>query len=273
MDTIEKQQTWVPGQASIAVFDHLSGPSIGLETLLFRKELDIYLDDNRFVRVVGPNKSRDGQPPEGEPIARLQRSDNSFQLEALNDSEIWINGRKTESAELHHNDIVEFGEKGPLSRFRLLNASTHKRRYFSQICDDSWAYLKTSRRPVLSRIRNTLGRGMIRLAAGSTLLFRATVIITLILLAIVTYQQYTTNQLQQLALTESSSKIETFSRTLSRAREEALTPNDLAELKELFARDLSASSSRLDALEQQTAATENMAHYPAGLCFLIAVGA
>ena len=257
MVTVEKQRKETGSRATVAALDHLSGPSVGLQTLLFSRELDVHLNPDRFLHV-----TKSGKPVEKKPgselIARLVRTSDSYQLEACNNASIWINGRKIDSGELHHDDIVEFGEKGPLSRFRLLNSSTHQRRYFSQVCDDCWDYIRTSRKPVYSRLAKAFGEGAHRIAAGSTILFRATVLITLLLLGLVTYQQYNINEMQQAALTASQGQIDDFSQTLARAREEALTPNDLEELKDVLSRDLSASSSRLDALEKGTAATQTV---------------
>jgi hypothetical protein len=128
-----------------------------------------------------------------------------------------------------------------LSRFRLIDRTAHPRRYFSQICDDCWDYIRTSRKPVPLRLFNALGEGMRRIAIETTLLFRSGIVATLILLGFVTYQQYKINVMQQLELTASQGQIENFAQTLARARQEALTPADLSELRDALTRHLTAS--------------------------------
>jgi len=237
------------------VLDHLSGPSIGLQTLLFSAKLNVYLGDDRLVSVE-EIKGRGKKQSRGKPIARLIRTDDSYRLEAGENFPIWINGRQTDSAELHDDDVIEFGEKGPLSRFRLIDGSKHRRRYFAEICDDCWDYIRASRKPVPRRLANAVGDGMRRIAGGTTLLFRATVVVFMVLMGFVIYQQYNINKLQQMEITAGLGRLENFANTLARAREEALTPRDLIELKSTLTRDLSMSSDRLEALEKRSSATE-----------------
>ncbi len=256
MRTKQKQ----PGndtQTTIAILEHLSGPSIGLETLLYSGPLDISLNPDRLL-TVSKTPQRGNTKTADKLIARLVRTGGTYRLEALNECPIWVNGRQVDSGELIDADIIEFGEKGPLSRFRLIDSSAHPRRYFSEICDDCWDYIRTSRKPVPSRVANAVGEGIRRITSETTLLFRTGIVFTLMLLGFVTYQQHKINVMQQLELTASQGQIENFARTLARTRQEALTPSDLARLGDALTRDLSASIGRLDALEKRSTATETV---------------
>ena len=133
--TTMQMQSGIEAQSTIAVLEHLSGSSIGLETLLYSDMVDISLDSDRLLTVKKTSTRRNGK--RSDPlIARLERAGGTYTLKALDESDIWINGRQVKSSELIDDDIIEFGEKGPLSRFRLVDGSTHQRRYFSEICDD-----------------------------------------------------------------------------------------------------------------------------------------
>ena len=257
MAKAKQEQTGRDRAPTIAVFEHLSGPSIGLETLLYGDEISISLDPDRLL-TVSEAPERGGAEISGTLIARLVRTDRTYRLEALNECPIWINGRQVHSAQLINNDIVEFGEKGPLSRFRLIDRSNHPRRHFTEICDDCWDYIRSSRRPVSYRVAHGLGEGIRRLLSETTLLFRAGIVLTLLFLGYVTYQQYRLNVMQQMELTASKGRIENFAQTLARTRQEALTPSDLAQLKDALTRDLIASIDRLEALEQRSKATETV---------------
>ncbi|MGI9350970.1 MAG: trypsin-like peptidase domain-containing protein [Rhizobiaceae bacterium] len=257
MSNRQKAQENAETRSTVAVLDHLSGPSIGLQTLLFSELLDVYLTSDRLLSVSGVK--RDKKPDaDRKPIARLTRAGDSYHLDAAEDAEIWINGRKVHSAELHDDDIIEFGEKGPLSRFRLIDSSVHQRRYFAEICDDCWDYILTSRKPVYTRVPTAIAKGIRRIAGDSTILFRTTVVVLIVLLGYLLLQQYNINRLQQIELTENINRLENFAKTLSRTREEALTPNDLIELKSGLSRDLDASTSRLEELEKRSSAIETV---------------
>lgn len=244
-------------QAIIAVLDHLSGPSIGLQTLIYSEKLDVFLSPERHITVAAIKPGRMARK-DGKLIARLCRSEGAYRLEAGEDTVIWINGREVSTAELFHDDIVEFGEKGPLSRFRLIDSSTHKRRYFSEICDDCWDYTRTSRRSVPARVANAVGAGMVRIASGSTILFRTCVVSLLVLLGFLVYQQHIVNQMQKTELSAGFGRLDDFAMTLARTQKEALTPNDLTELRSGLSRDIDASATRLDQLERKSFATETV---------------
>jgi S1-C subfamily serine protease len=253
----KQKQTAKQAQPIIALLEHLSGPSRGLETLLYGDRLDIGLDPDRLLTVDKTPRRRSTRKDDGL-IVGLERSGASYRLEALNEYPIWINGRQVESGELLNDDIIEFGEKGPLSRFRLIDSSAHPRRYFSEICDDCWDYLRASRKPVPTRVAHVVVEGARRIASETTLLFRTGIVFTLILLGIVTYQQYKINVMQQLEITASRGQFEKFARTLALTRREAITPSDLDRLKAAFARNLSANIDRLDALEKRSTAIETV---------------
>ncbi len=244
-------------QPTIAVLEHLSGPSIGLETLLFSDQLDISLSPDRLLTVSRTPQRRSAKTTE-KLITRLVRTGATYRLEALNVCPIWINGRRVQSAELFDDDIIEFGEKGPLSRFRLIDSSAHSRRYFTEICDDCWDYIRSSRKPLPSRVAKAVSDGMRRITSETTVLFRTGIVLTLMLLGFVTYQQYKINVMQQMELTASQGQIENFARTLARTRQEALTPSDLAQLKDALTHNLNASIDRLDVLEKRSTATETV---------------
>jgi S1-C subfamily serine protease len=244
-------------QPTIAVLEHLSGPSIGTETLLFSDRLDIALDPDRLLSV-----ERTGGPGSAAAadrlIARLVRSGGTYQLETTKDNIVWINGRQVSSGELIDNDVIEFGEKGPLSRFRLIDRTAHPRRYFTEICDDCWDYVRTSRKPMPSRVANAVGVGVRRIASETSWFFRAGIVITLAMLGLMVYQQHRINVMQQIEIAASAGRIDNFAQTLARTRQEALTPSDLAELKDVLSRDLTSSIGRLEALEKRSRATETV---------------
>ncbi len=251
-------------QQTVAVLEHLSGPAIGTETLLYSADIGLALDAERCLTAFDPNgPNSEAGAGAGNLIVRLQRTDGTYHLDAA-DGPVWINGRQVKATELVHNDIIEFGEKGPLSRFQLIDRDAHSRRYFSDICADCWDYLQTSRKPIITRATLALGGGARRLFGETTILFRAGVIATLVLLALVTLQQNKLNSLQQQQLAASEEQLDRFAQNLARAQKDAITSDQLAEIREGLSRDVSTSLDRLSAIEERAMATETAIGKSAG---------
>ena len=99
---------------------------------------------------------------------------------------------------------------------------------------------------------------MRRIATETTMLFRLGTVFVLILLGFIVYQQYKINVMQQMELAKSNSRIKDFAKILTETRREALTPSDLAQLKDALTRDLDASIDRLAELEKRSIATETV---------------
>jgi len=129
---VTKKHEQSADEPTIAVLEHLSGPSIGTETLLFSDMVDVAVGQDRLLGVERTGNRGGAEAADGL-IARLTRTGGTYQLETLSENAVWINGRQVASGQLIDDDIIEFGEKGPLSRFRLIDRSAHPRRYFTEI--------------------------------------------------------------------------------------------------------------------------------------------
>ncbi len=240
-----------------AVLEHLSGPDLGERSYIWGDVVDFRVDEDRHLTLSSPGAGDTADLRPG-PIARFVRQNGTYRLEAAGGNPVWVNGRQIDSGELVNRDIIEFGEKGPLSRFRLPGGSGHARRYFSDICSDCWDYLHTSRRPLPGRMLGALADGVRGLVTDTTVLFRVGVLVMLTLLGLATFQQYRINELQHRRLTSGEMQLEGFAQDLARAQDHAITPSDLDELQQVFVQSLSANLGRLEALEQQSKASEQV---------------
>ncbi len=246
-----------------AVLEHISGPGLGTRTILSRNNIDVIVGEDRSLRTIGTDRPPPKKPRQ-DAIARLKLADGTFNLQALGEAKIWINGRQVQSAELVNDDVVEFGEKGPLSRFQLIDSSAHSRRYFSDICEDCWDYLQTSRKPPVQRTVYAVFDGLRRLVTETTILFRIGVVTMLALLAYVSFQQYRLNEMQQEQLVSGDVQLEAFARQLTRSQEEAITPAELEKIREDLSQGLAVQLDRLETLEQRTQSTERVIFDTAG---------
>ena len=105
---------------------------------------------------------------------------------------------------------------------------------------------------------HAFGDGAKRLISETTILFRATVIGTLVLLAALFYQQYRLNQLQQETLASARLQMERFAEQLREAEREAITLSDLAQLRKALSEGLAGQLDRLESLEQISRSTEEV---------------
>ncbi|MGI9401433.1 MAG: S1 family peptidase [Rhizobiaceae bacterium] len=250
-------------KTTIALLEHISGPAQGTRIFLSREFVDIFVVADRSLRVASSNKQSPDPPPE-DAIVRLESSDGTYNLQAIGDTAVWINGRLVTSAQLVHQDIIEFGEKGPLSRFRLMDSSAHSRRHFSEIYADCRDYLQTSRKPLVLRIVHAIFDGLKRLVTETTILYRAAVIATLALLIYVTIQQYRLNEMQQEQLASGDIQLQTFARQLSQSQDEAITPADMERIRVEMSQGLAVQQNRLESLEDLSHATERVISETAG---------
>ncbi len=239
----------LPGRT--AALEHLTGPSRGTVTWLTGSALDIFLSPRRFIHVseTRPNGETDHL------IARLHRADDTYELEVMPDCSVWVNGDRVNARSLENDDIIEFDQAGPMSRFCLYREDRPMRRTVADIVSDAVAYMRVSRQPVAIRMLRAFGGFLRRLAGETTVLFRFAVLCALISLGVFAYQQNRMNALLQQRIDSGAAQLESFAKALTRAREEALTPGDLEALRQEIATRLMTNVERLEALERRSEAT------------------
>jgi len=250
LKTKEVERTAIP-RAEAAVLEHLTGPSRGTVTWLGGQALDIAIDRNRFLRVW---ESRPDEPPSGL-IARLRRAGDSYNLEAAEDCPVWVNGVRVTCRDLKHRDMIEFGETGPLSRFRLYRGERPARTTVGDVLSDALAYLRTSRQPINKRVFRAACQALRQLTRQTTILFRLGVIVAIVVLATLVYQQRQVNISLQERIASGASRLESFAGAVARAHQEALTTKDLQQLREELSGQVSSNAERLAALERRSVAS------------------
>lgn len=236
--------------AFVASLEHLSGPACGATTWLGAVPLDVFFDPKGVLKVA---KTRAGKAREGL-IARLHPSGDSYEVEAPEGRLLWVNGVRAVRQRLKHCDTIEFGEDGPLSRFRLFRDDRPQRKSVSDILSDEVAYLRSSRKPLVVRLARAVGEGLRQLAGQTTLLFRFGVVLAIVVLGVLAYQQHQLNTLLSERIERGAARIDSFADALTRARNESLTPKDLSALREELGQGLTSAAERLAALEQRSQA-------------------
>ncbi|MEO9874713.1 MAG: trypsin-like peptidase domain-containing protein [Anderseniella sp.] len=235
----------------VATLDHLTGGAEGIQSTLHGETLDVYLHANKRIHITPARSGSEG----GQEIARLHLAAGSYEIEARGNHPLWVNGKPVSSHLLRTADVIEFGDKGPISRYCLCGEEGKPRKVVSEILSEAVAYLRTSRQPVLTRVCRVLMSVLRRFAGQTTLLFRLGVIAALSSLGLLVYQQYKINVMLRSDLARERANIEKFSESLAQAREQALTPQDLTILRDQIDETLTANVSRLEVLEKSRKAS------------------
>jgi serine protease Do len=249
----KKAEDSISSHTVAAAFEHLTGPARGTATWLNSSAatLDVLLSDRRRVRV----SPADGALADETVVARLHRAGETFEIEALEDEPIWVNGNRVSAKKLERRDVIEFGQKGPLSRFELYSDGARVTKSVSDIFGDCIDYVRVSRRPMIVRV-GCACRDMLRgVTLQTTVMFRIAVIVAIIVLAAVTVELGRINLQLQQQLKSEAERLEAVASALTRARKEALSPSDLNALRQELSHRLSAATERLVVLEERTGAS------------------
>ncbi len=262
---IEKEDSANTVASATASLEILTGPARGTASWLSSNALEVSLNDADMIRVAeaGSEPLQDGI------VARLSRSGDGYEIEARAQNPLWINGERVESKQLQQRDLIEFGDKGPLSRYRIHRQGDRLKRSLGDMLGDCIDYTRVSRKPRAVRLKKALRDFSTDFLIETTLLFRITVVIALVILGIITYQQYRSGlQLQQQAAS-SADRLEDFARSLTRTNQEALRPSDLNRLRQELGHSLSDAAERLKLLEHRSeASTRIIAEATRSIVFL-----
>ena len=240
------------GTYPLAALEHLTGPSRGATVWLRGAILDVYQNGNQLLRTSEVRPADTTGETVGASLALLHHAEDSYEIMALKDRPVWVNGTAITARKLVHRDMIEFGDDGPLTRFHLYTNDRLARKSVSDILADGLGYLRVSRQPVAARVVRASGGLLARLARETTLLFRVGVIFAIILLLVMAYQQSRLNELIEQRIETGAARLENFSGALTQSMEEALTLNDLEALKQELGYQVSSNAERLVVLERRT---------------------
>ncbi len=235
----------------IATLEHITGSARGTTSSIDGDIVDAFTDSSGvlLMRPAGFENSNFNH------IARLHRASDSYEMESINDSSLWVNGTITESTLLKHRDLVEFGDNGPLCRFNVYHDGIRLRKTVSEIFNDSVDYARVSRRPWPIRIRKLSTNTFSSLTHQTTKLFRWTVLGILVLLFLTTmYQIQSARQLLN-SLENDGRRLDEFSLVLARTQSEALRSSDLVDLRSELDANIATAAERLSALERRSGAS------------------
>ena len=238
-------------QIATASLEHLTGSERCTVSWLTGIAVDVSLSDDHRIRIVEP----DSELALDTVIARLHRSGDSYEIEARNDYPLWINGKPVVSKQLEQRDLIEFGDTGPLCRYRLYQQGSRVQRSLGDMVSDCIDYTRVSRKPRAARLSSAFRNFFRDFAFETTLLFRLSVIAAIVILFLTVFYQNRANVRLQQQAESSALQLESFARTLTRTNLEALRLSDLNTLRQKLDQSLSIAAERLDLLEKRSAAS------------------
>jgi len=241
-------------QSTTASLEHLTGSARGTASWLVGVEVDVSLGSDHRIRIAEP----DTGVPQDTIVARLHRSKGSYEIEALNDYPLWINGKLVVARQLEQRDLIEFGDAGPLCRYRIYQQGSRVRKSLGDMVNDCIDYTRVSRKPRAARLRGALRDFFQDFAFETTLLFRLSVIVAIVGLFVTVFNQNRANVRLQQQAESSALQLESFARTLTRTNLEALRLSDLNTLREDLDQSLTDADERLNLLEKRSAASKRV---------------
>ena len=231
--------------ARVGVLEHMTGVSRGQCAWLTGDDALIALDPGGRARLLPSGTAP--VPPSGQIAARITRAEDGFHVSAPPGALLWINGRPVRAAALRPGDMIEFGDLGPLSRFRVFDDRSALRPSVAGIMGDAWSYLRSSRRPLPRRLARAGAGALRRLARDTTWLFRGGVILAILALAGVVALDYRAGQRLQARFDADALQVEAIAAELAQARREALRQADLDRLRDSLGERLDSLETRSDA--------------------------
>ncbi len=233
-----------------AVLEHLTGRNRGHYSWITSDAMDIWLDGDGGLRVLLPG----AQLPEGQHMARVLRDGERFSVDAAEGAELWVNRQQVTQAPLAQGDMIEFGETGPLSRFRVYDDQTRPKPTIGEILGDTVSYLRSSRRSLPRRAVGACAGLAGRVTSDGALLFRAGVLAALVALAIAVALQFRTDRSLRAQIESRQFQVDAVAAALSETQRDTIRPGDLTALQEELRARLTVNAERLETLEARSGA-------------------
>lgn len=237
-----------------AALEHLTGPSRGRVAWLAAVDLAVVLGADRMLRFLPAGAEPDADLGEGTIVARFSMDGTDHKIVAETGCDIWVNGKQVTEHRLTHGDMIEFCEAGPISRFRLFTDARPVKWTIDDIFGDSVAYLRSSRKPLKTRVAHAAGDLSRRLVHETTIFFRLGVVVALLALTYLVYTQYRTIEGIEARIERGNVELEGVAAALAKSRDEALRPSDLTALREELSQRVTLNVERLEVLERHSGA-------------------
>lgn len=227
----------------------LSGADRGRADVLTGDHIPLTIQADRLAGIAQPGEA---------PSAVLNRRGETFEIEAAEGQELWINGERQGRMVLASGDVIELGAGGPVIRFRLQPEGTGSHKSVQDVFSDCWACARYDGGGLLQQAGLLIGGIPMELATRTTLLFRTAVVGVLMVLAAATATLYQKNATLQTQLDQGRGEWATLVTRLNHGGNEPAGAETLSQLAADMRNTLAATSDRIEALEQRGGAASRV---------------
>ncbi|MCZ6578393.1 MAG: hypothetical protein O6927_03465, partial [Gammaproteobacteria bacterium] len=229
------------GLDSVPVIEFLSGRHRGTHQRIAEQTVFLTINELGGISIIPASESVEG---ENYPI-RLHRSGDTYELEVQPLYNVWVNGKNVSQHTLVSGELLEIGRNGPMLRFRIYPAGEVPLRTAANAFNDCIDCARYSDGSFVRRTGRLMSEFISELVVHTTAGFR--ILVVILLAALVVSMVYLSRQSQYLEerLAAESGFTQRISELLRRTERDAITSEDLANLRAQLEK-------RVDALEARS---------------------
>ncbi len=235
------------GLDSVPVIEFLSGRHRGTHQRIAEQTVFLTINELGGISIVPASESVEG---ENYPI-RLHRSGDTYELEVQPLFNVWVNGKNVSQHTLLSGELLEIGRNGPMLRYRIYPVGEVPLRTAANAFTDCIDCARYSDGSFVRRTGRLMSEIISELVVHTTVWFR--ILVVILLAALVVSMVYLSRQSQYLEerLAAESSFTQGISELLQRTERDAITSEDLANLRAQLEK-------RVDALEARSIASRKI---------------
>ena len=226
---------------------HLTGSRRGTTETLLRDTVRIGTASDTEIHVPA-----DREPAVAPHHATLHRRGLTYQLRAEPGHPVWVNGEPVEEMVLASGDVIRLGQGGPRLRFRLFERGQPGYRSMAEVLADCVDCAQEEGSTTFDQAQLFLRRAPWDLATQTSPRFRLTSAAVLLLAAVAALAAYTARLEQR--LDSEQMRLDGIAELVAETDREALTLEDLGEVRTELAESLSGTLERLEVLEDRVGA-------------------
>ncbi len=239
------------GDAPIPGFFHLTGSRRGTTETLIRDTVRLGTAADTEVHLPA-----DREPAVAPHHATLHRRGVTYQLRAEPGCPVWVNGEPVQEMVLASGDVVRLGEGGPRLRFRLFERGQPGYRSMAEVLADCVDCAQEDGATPLDSAGIFLRTAPWDLATQTSPRFRLISAALILLMGFGALGAYTLRLEQRLE--SEQMRVDGIAEVVAKTDREALTPEDLGEVRSELAASLSGTVERLEVLEGRVGAGQRV---------------
>lgn len=235
------------GANSIPVIEFLSGRYRGAHERITEKTVFLIINEFGGISIIPASRA----DKEADYPIRLHRSGDTYELEVSPVISVWVNGKKVSQHTLLSGELMEIGRNGPMLRYRIYTGGEiPQRTTTANAFVDSIDSARYSGGSLVSRTGRLMSEMVSDLVIRTTLWFRVLVVGILVILVISTvYLSQQSRHLEE-RLAEESSLMRGISELLQRSEKNAITREELVNLRSQLEKRVGVLEARSEATRE-----------------------